>query len=76
MRTRRSPKNQDRLWRELGKEKAPMIPCEWKEDDEGTWFTSCDNAFVFTDSGPTENGMKFCCYCGKPLKEVPYEEGK
>jgi hypothetical protein len=53
-----------------------MIPCEWKEDDEGTWFTSCDNAFVFTDSGPTENGMKFCCYCGKPLKEVPYEEGK
>ena len=41
--------------------------CRWVEDDEAIWNTDCDNEFVFIDSGPKENSMRFCCYCGKPL---------
>jgi len=51
--------------------KAELAPaeCEWKSDDEGIWWTTCDNAFVFEVDGPKENKMKFCCYCGRTLKE-------
>jgi len=42
--------------------------CRWAEDDDGVWQTDCGNAFVFTDSGPKENGMFFCCYCGRRLQ--------
>lgn len=47
--------------------------CRWAEDDDGGWETSCGHAFEFIEFGPTENGMKFCCYCGKILLAVPYE---
>jgi len=74
MRTRRSPKNQDRLWKALGKEKGPTI-CEWKEDWEGRyWDTSCGECFSLEAGTPDENKMKFCAYCGKPLKQVLYVE--
>lgn len=73
MRTRRSPKNQVRLWRELGREKGPTI-CTWKEDWEGTWETGCKNMWVFNEGTPEENNMRFCCYCGKPLKQSIYVE--
>ena len=51
---------------------APLLPgtCEWAEDDNGNWFTSCDNAFTFIDGTPSENSMAFCCYCGCKLVEV------
>jgi len=74
MKTRRSPKNQDRLWRELGKEKALIVSCEWNEDENGAWWTSCDNGFEFIDGTPLDNKMKFCCYCGKPLKQTLFKE--
>jgi len=48
--------------------------CEWKADEEGVWGTGCGQAFVFDDGGPIENGMKFCCYCGLTLDELPYED--
>lgn len=48
--------------------------CTWKEDDEGNWDTTCGEAFQFNDGTPSENSMKYCCYCGKPLKEVMWEE--
>jgi hypothetical protein len=72
MRTRRIPKNQDRLFRELGKEKAPTKPCEWKEDDNGCWWTDCGNGFEFLTPAatPQKSKMAFCMYCGKPLKEI------
>ena len=73
MRTRRSPKNQDRLWRELGREKAPA-KCVWKADEDGNWHTECGNLFILNDGTPADNGMKYCCYCGKPLKQNVYEE--
>jgi hypothetical protein len=44
--------------------------CAWTEDPEygGTWETSCGNAFEIID-GPLENGMNYCCYCGKIIRE-------
>ena len=51
-----------------------VADCEWKEDSDGCWWTSCDNGFEFIDGSPEENKMKFCCYCGKPLKQVVFKE--
>lgn len=46
--------------------------CIWKYDDpddeNNAYATSCNNYFQFNDGGPTENGFKFCPYCGKELK--------
>ena len=42
--------------------------CVWTKDEwADTWETGCGNAFVFNDEGPTENGFKFCPYCGKSV---------
>lgn len=53
---------------------APKTPeaadhCTWTEDENGPWETSCGHHFTWEDDGPTENGAKFCLYCGKPLVE-------
>jgi len=66
MRTRRSWRNQDRLFRELGKEKGV---CIWHQDEDGDWHTGCDNIYIILAGTPKENGMKFCCYCGNPLRQ-------
>jgi hypothetical protein len=48
--------------------------CVWTLPLDGkawqTWETSCGKAFVMIDGAPSDNGMKFCCYCGKPLWDV------
>jgi len=52
-----------------------MNTCSWahKEDwDDDYWETSCDNAFVLLSGTPSDNGMKFCPYCGKVI--MPVEE--
>ena len=46
--------------------------CVWQADDEGTYETSCGQAFVFTCDGPRENGARFCMYCGKRLEARVY----
>ena len=52
------------------------LGCEWTQDREfygdatGQWNTGCDNCFTLFDGTPDDNGMKFCCYCGKELKTV------
>jgi hypothetical protein len=48
--------------------------CAWTEDADGSWFTECGNGWIFSDGGPTANGMKGCCFCLHLLKEVPYIE--
>ena len=47
--------------------------CEWSEDDEGIFQTSCGGSFMFTDGTPDENEFKFCCYCGGDLKQKLFE---
>ena len=51
--------------------------CEWKQDGawiecQDDWFTECQHGFTFTEGGPAENEFKFCCYCSKPIKAVPW----
>ena len=42
--------------------------CIWTFDDiDGKRDTACGEAFCFIDGNPSDNGMKFCPYCGKPL---------
>lgn len=47
----------------------PSDICMWSDDDDGTFFTDCGNAFVLNEGIPSDHKMKFCCYCGKPLVE-------
>ena len=41
--------------------------CDWREDEDGNYWTACGRGFSITEGTPKQNGMKFCCYCGKPL---------
>ena len=41
--------------------------CEWFEDDDG-WHGSCGQDWEFIYDGPTENSLKFCMNCGKPVE--------
>ena len=48
--------------------------CAWTDDadpDFNVWQTDCGEAFTFLEAGPTENKMRFCCYCGLTLVAVP-----
>jgi hypothetical protein len=52
--------------------------CRWlQEGDEesDTWAASCGRHryFSLNEGTPKDNHMKHCCYCGKPLVEVPIE---
>jgi hypothetical protein len=51
--------------------------CQWHQDgdpDSETWATGCKQYFTIIEGTPTENHFKFCCYCGKPLEELPWED--
>jgi hypothetical protein len=56
---------------------AQPTECRWLQDgdeDSGTYMASCNRRyFVLEDGTPTDNHMTHCCYCGKPLVEVPIE---
>ena len=49
--------------------------CEWGlgDPDSDHWVTECHNDFIIIDGTPTDNKMKFCCYCGKKLREEQSE---
>lgn len=42
--------------------------CDWT-DDEGYWITTCGHEFVINAGSPKDNDMRFCCFCGKEIKE-------
>lgn len=48
-------------------------PCIWRLDDQdqGVWESSCGNAFSIVYGSPVQNDMRFCPYCGHPMKEQP-----
>lgn len=50
--------------------------CEWEmtDSDHGTWESDCENTFTLIEGTPTQNNLRFCCYCGRPLKEVPHAD--
>lgn len=46
--------------------------CEWQEDSddyEGTYATSCGKAFEFNEGTVSENGVRFCPFCGGFIRE-------
>lgn len=57
---------------------SPEIPdgCHWTFDEhDSTWDSGCGEAWMFSDGGPTENGVKFCQSCGKPVLLAAAPEG-
>ncbi|WP_380692100.1 hypothetical protein [Serratia marcescens] len=50
--------------------------CKWNYDDiDSKWDSACGDAWMFSDGGPTENGVKFCQGCGKPVLLAAAPEG-
>ena len=58
------------LERELNAAKAGR--CDWKEDEDGNWNTSCNQCMVFEYAPPHEQGYKFCHHCGKPINFIKF----
>ena len=61
-------------YRAQKRHRAETTPCHWTDDtdpDFNVWRTDCGEAFTFLEAGPTENKMRFCCYCGLALVVVP-----
>ena len=50
--------------------------CHWAHNEEGYWETTCGDIFEVTEGTPSENNMRFCCYCGKRLVEVEIAEAE
>ena len=46
--------------------------CDWKEDEDGYWNTSCNQCMVFEYAPPHEQGYKFCHHCGKPIDFIKF----
>lgn len=42
-------------------------PCAWEESADGIWYTACGEAWLFEAGNPTDNGCRYCLYCGHPL---------
>ena len=49
---------------------AEVGDCVWEADEDGNWETDCHNLHILIDGNPVDNGMEFCCYCGKHIKLV------
>lgn len=49
-----------------------VVPCAWRQDDDGNWNTACGEIFCYNDGGPKENKTNFCQYCGKPVQAITY----
>lgn len=46
--------------------------CDWKEDEDGNWYTSCHQFMCFEHSPPNEQGYKFCHRCGRPINFIEF----
>lgn len=60
-------------WRQAAQQ---ALKCEWAQEDESSdaWDTSCGHTFLINDGTPSENDMCYCCFCGKTLIGVPFEQ--
>ena len=48
--------------------------CKWRQvnlwDEPDAWDTQCGETFLFGAGGPVEDGIDFCCYCGKKIVRI------
>ena len=52
--------------------------CGWTQPDYeefNTWDTGCGHCFMLESGKPSDNDMRFCCYCGKLIHEEVYSNG-
>jgi len=50
--------------------------CLWDGDDyDNMWTSGCGKYFILNEGPPTENGFKFCPFCGKGIRELSTLEG-
>lgn len=48
--------------------------CEWSQDIDGVWHTSCGLDWQMSnDEPPPENEMAYCPKCGRRLNATPFE---
>jgi len=49
--------------------------CLWTRQEAGGewWSTSCGEEYFINFGIPSEQSMKFCCFCGRPLKEQDFD---
>lgn len=53
------------------KEVSPSVTkCRWVLDDDGVYQTSCDGAWELTTGNLSDNGVKFCPYCGGQIAQA------
>jgi hypothetical protein len=60
----------DRIDAALAQPAAQAVPasCTWTADTEAdSWDTACGRSWVFIEGGPTDNNVRFCRGCGKPV---------
>jgi len=68
----------------LGEEVAKALkaaqsaePCHWTYDAiDNAWDAACGEKWVFTTGGPTENHVRFCHGCGRPVSAAMVKEPK
>lgn len=48
--------------------------CAWSRDEDGNDDTECGQTWSLNDGTPTDNGMKFCPYCGRQIVWTDYVE--
>lgn len=55
---------------------AKTDACNWAQADFETdaWETTCGGVFRLDDGTPSDNQMRWCCYCGKSLQESPWAD--
>jgi len=46
--------------------------CDWKEDEDGNWYTACHQFMCFEHAPPNEQGYKFCHRCGHPINFIEF----
>lgn len=52
-----------------------MGGCAWVQDEDfGGWETNCGHRFNIESGTPFDNLMKFCCFCGKEIDQMPWTE--
>ena len=59
---------------EMWQEAIRQNMCNWTEDSDGTWNTSCGVMWQFSDGGPAENNARFCHHCGGHLAALPFSD--